>query len=670
MTGHALGLGQLALPAEHARHFPPADGRDLGQAQAIRGGHHLAQQLGRASQLAQLGVGRASLAANRARVALVPGLLEQRPRGFELGQIRRGIAFDPRARRPSPVHQGPGLGLDIGEIAGQARGLVEQGVGGRDVARGDEVLGALAQADQEGVAGLELRLDRADLRDERAQLLRLALTAERQDDLARGAEPHGRSRRQQGKRGPARGLGQAKLAPPATGLGLHHQQRALHLAVVAIRKLGAESAEPEAGARDGAVQIIGHERLLGGAMIGGSGAAQVAAAAEVLGQHDGLGVGALEQPLGRQPVTQAAILVGEHGVRGLANQRVREGESGTAIRGDRRHRGIDQLTVGQSLQGLTHRRTLAAEQQGHPIAREGLAEHGGRAQRPPALGPLGLEARLNDAQDGFGHFTRTAGTRGADQLLEEEGIAVPTPHDLRHHVLGGGPGQGSAHQAFTGAPGEWRQLDHVDLPFSPQVGEHGLQIRPRQRQHHEGLVAQTANRAVEQIDRARVAPLHVVEHHQHGLDRALGAHPFLEGAPGGVGHQHGVLACGAQGLVRALGEVHAGDLADESGHALARFHRQVAAYALGQLAAPLVGDVGFGDAGQAADRAAKQGERRARGQRITGSGQHQGRLLARAQPAHEFLQQARLADAGRARHQHRGRLPLQRRVGKQAGEKG
>ena len=188
----------------------------------------------------------------------------------------------------------------------------------------------------------------------------------------------------------------------------------------------------------------------------------------------------------------------------------------------------------------------------------------------------------------------------------------------------------------------------MNLPVGPQVGKDGCQIWPRQSQDHERLVAQPAHRTVEEIHRARVAPLHVVEHHKHGIDFAFRAHPFLEGAPGGICHEHGVLARAAQGFVIALGKADARDLADDRGHALARLHRQVPAHAFRKFAPALVGRIGLGDAGQSANRASQQSEGRARGQRIPGRGQHQGRLRAGAQPAHEFLQETRLADARRA----------------------
>jgi len=66
-------------------------------------------------------------------------------------------------------------------------------------------------------------------------------------------------------------------------LGLHQEQRPLNLTITGFRPLGAQRTQPQPSTRDGAVEVVGLERLFGGAMVGRRGAAQVAATSEVLG---------------------------------------------------------------------------------------------------------------------------------------------------------------------------------------------------------------------------------------------------------------------------------------------------------------------------------------------------------------------------------------------------
>ena len=149
----------------------------------------------------------------------------------------------------------------------------------------------------------------------------------------------------------------------------------------------------------------------------------------------------------------------------------------------------------------------------------------------------------------LGHLARPPGVLGAHQLFQEEGIAVATGHDVGDSLVGHLGAECFAHQTLTGAPGKRRKMDHVDLAFRPHIREDRAHIGARDGEHHESRIAQAADGAVEQADRTRITPLHVFEHHQYRVDLGLGAHPALECATGGVGHQHWVLSGGAQGLV-------------------------------------------------------------------------------------------------------------------------
>jgi hypothetical protein len=102
-------------------------------------------------------------------------------------------------------------------------------------------------------------------------------------------------------------------------LGLDQAQRARVLA----RRPALDAA---LGALDRRHQIVGVQGVLGRPQVPGHRAGRLVAEPEVLGQHHRVAGPLLLQPLAGQPVAERAILLGQHRVRGLAHQRVREGQ--------------------------------------------------------------------------------------------------------------------------------------------------------------------------------------------------------------------------------------------------------------------------------------------------------------------------------------------------------
>src|SRR4051812_13794943 len=100
-------------------------------------------------------------------------------------------------------------------------------------------------------------------------------------------------------------------------LGLAEQEASEHLALGAARDAGV-------GTLEAGREIVSLEGLRGGAAVERDRALRLAASLEVLGEHDGLALADLFEPLRGKLVADDPILVGEHRVRGLGDERVPE----------------------------------------------------------------------------------------------------------------------------------------------------------------------------------------------------------------------------------------------------------------------------------------------------------------------------------------------------------
>jgi hypothetical protein len=164
-------------------------------------------------------------------------------------------------------------------------------------------------------------------------------------------------------------------------------------------------------------QVVALERLLGGAQEPGRRPRRLAAALEVLGEAQRVHLAAPDQPVGRQPVAERPVAIGQHGVGRVAHQGVTEAVVGLAGEAARRARR-DDLLVGERAQpvGDLARGGRPADERADAAGPEGLAEDAGGAQHPPR--PVGerLEAGLQHGQHGAGRLLAPVGEL-ADQLL-------------------------------------------------------------------------------------------------------------------------------------------------------------------------------------------------------------------------------------------------------------
>jgi len=199
-------------------------------------------------------------------------------------------------------------------------------------------------------------------------------------------------------------------------------------------------------------------------------------------------------------------------------------------------------------------------------------------------------------------------------------------------------------------------------------------LRTSEREHHELLVVDVAERRVHQLDRRDVAPVQVLEHQHERVGGAFGEHEVLPGAADLIAHQLRILAGRAEldaGVVRK-GRAH--HLADELGDALLIPGRHVARHAREELVLARGERLLLHHPGSTPERLGEQGERGARAHRVPPSDPDLRAVVPRLDLPQDLVAEPRFADAGGAgdddgardrlgdafvvrRHEHR-ELPL------------
>src|SRR5262249_19777525 len=157
--------------------------------------------------------------------------------------------------------------------------------------------------------------------------------------------------------------------------------------------------------------------LLGRAVVPADRAARLAAALEVVREHYRVALARALEPLGRQLVAERAVRVGEHRVRGLAEERVAECVLLLA-RELRLAAAEDELALDEARERVADRHVvlLAAEERGHAALPERLAEDARRAQDEARRRLEALEARLRHRDDRVRQRVSAALRDAANQL--------------------------------------------------------------------------------------------------------------------------------------------------------------------------------------------------------------------------------------------------------------
>ena len=127
---------------------------------------------------------------------------------------------------------------------------------------------------------------------------------------------------------------------------------------------------------------------------------------------------------------------------------------------------------------------------------------------------------------------------------------------------------GRAHQPLGGARRQPPERDLDLLRAGPHAGKDVVDLRARQREHHERSGRQRAQPLAEVRHAWQVSPVQVLEHHEERPRRALGGQPFAERPPQPFGHDARIVARGAKLRARTLRRGDAEELSEEVGDAL------------------------------------------------------------------------------------------------------
>ncbi len=230
----------------------------------------------------------------------------------------------------------------------------------------------------------------------------------------------------------------------------------------------------EAALREGdrAAQVVALEGLGGGAEVPLDGALGLASALEVLGELDRVPLATVDQPLGGEAVTEGAVGVGQHRVRGLVDERVVEAEL-LFVGGPRLEPRGDELLLGELAEAVAaHRGLVGAAEQGQDAAPpERLAEHARGAQDAPGFDVEPLEPRLHHREDGARQLVVLAVGHRAHELLEEERVPSraldDAVHDIARHLVT----ERVAHELRRVLLRQAAEPNLGDLALGPQPGK-------------------------------------------------------------------------------------------------------------------------------------------------------------------------------------------------------
>src|SRR5262249_10193384 len=152
--------------------------------------------------------------------------------------------------------------------------------------------------------------------------------------------------------------------------------------------------------------VVAAERLLDSAHVPRRGATGLAAALEVLGEHDAVALADSLEPSAGELVAERPVALGQHGIGGVAYERVPENVLGVGLgeatlRAGRDALGVDELV--EPFAGAPDAR-LAPEKRRDPVPPKHLPEDAGGAQHAARFGIESLDARLGHGQHRLGQL--------------------------------------------------------------------------------------------------------------------------------------------------------------------------------------------------------------------------------------------------------------------------
>jgi hypothetical protein len=292
------------------------------------------------------------------------------------------------------------------------------------------------------------------------------------------------------------------------------------------------------------------------------------AAVEVLREHRRSRLARLLQPGARDAVAGRPVLFGQHGVGGLAHQRVAEHVLDLARKSAlpaRRH----ELAPGQVREQHLHsgRVLRSAHERRDRALPEDLPEQARGAQNAPRLRRQVLEPGLHDRDDGLRQRVAAALCHGADQLLEVERVALRLAHDALDRLHRDRVAQHLAHDALAALAQELAEGHPVQADLVPEPREQLAHLGPREREQQDRRVGQAAQGRVHELQGRQIGPVHVVEQEHERPGAGLRRAQVDPGAPHLVAHELGVVAGGPELHAGLVGKRGADELAQELGDA-------------------------------------------------------------------------------------------------------
>ena len=294
-------------------------------------------------------------------------------------------------------------------------------------------------------------------------------------------------------------------------------------------------------ARHERFEVVALEGLLRRLLVPEGGTRPLAAKLEVLGQDERLRLTVELEPTSRKRVPDRAVLLGQHGVRSVAEERVPERQLLLGCETTLVPPG-NQLSLLQHDQPAIHRgRFVAApEQRDHPSGPERLTEDTGSAENASPFDVEALESCLAHGEHALRQLSSLPVDHRADQLFDVEGVAARALYDCAHDLGCCTRPKKLADELFTRARRQLTERQGLDAPLRPETREELVDLVSREAEDHEGQVGQLTKCGVHEAHRGEISPLKIFEDEEHGLGTTLGQEEVFPRAAYLVAHQHRV----------------------------------------------------------------------------------------------------------------------------------
>ena len=229
------------------------------------------------------------------------------------------------------------------------------------------------------------------------------------------------------------------------------------------------------------------------------------------------------EPVADDAVRAAAVLIGQHRVGRIAEQRVPEAVLGSA----------DVAGIGNTYQefGLCQRveqrprLRATAEHLLDAAVPAAFSEHAGDAQRAARLGIELLDSGLRHCQHRVGPLG-AARCHAPNQLFDVKRIPVGGADDPSHYVVVGSGLERGVDEPFR-CSGDQTLQTNPERRVIGQLRKLALGFGTRKRKHHQRPLGSGANGFGQETHAGRVTPVQILEHDNHGLTRSLRIQPAV-----------------------------------------------------------------------------------------------------------------------------------------------